>query len=101
MMQKFWDSAMALSPDEEDEIRSENSLKIPSDGVVETGHQSQTYPSSTTNGTFAFKIQDRKGRMHRFLCGTQNLADLITAILQRVGNEIDQNNLPQLLYDDE
>lgn len=28
------------------------------------------YPSSSMPNTFAFKIQDRKGRMHRFNCGT-------------------------------
>ncbi|KAL0441918.1 UNVERIFIED_CONTAM: CBS domain-containing protein CBSCBSPB1 [Sesamum radiatum] len=98
MMQKFWDSAMELAPDDEDS-RSENSLKLNSD-AGEIG-QSIPYPSSTTSSNFAFKIQDRKGRMHRFLCGTQNLADVITAILQRVGDEIDRNNLPQLLYEDE
>ncbi|GFQ03782.1 CBS domain-containing protein cbscbspb5, partial [Phtheirospermum japonicum] len=99
MMQKFWDSAMELTPDDEDETKSENSLKMPSEGG-ETG-RSIPYPSSTSSSMFAFKIEDRKGRMHRFLCGTQNLADLITAILQRVGNEIDRNNLPQILYEDE
>ncbi|KAK6148065.1 hypothetical protein DH2020_018977 [Rehmannia glutinosa] len=99
MMQKFWDSAMELPPDDEDETRSENSSKMPSDGG-ETG-RSIPYPSSTSSSTFAFKIEDRKGRMHRFLCGTQNLADLITAILQRVGDEIDRNKLPQILYEDE
>ncbi|KAL0415664.1 UNVERIFIED_CONTAM: CBS domain-containing protein CBSCBSPB1 [Sesamum latifolium] len=98
MMQKFWDSAMELAPDDEDS-RSENSLKLNSD-AGEIG-QSLPYPSSTTSNNFAFKIQDRKGRMHRFLCGTQNLADVITAILQRVGDEIDRNNLPQILYEDE
>ncbi|EYU23085.1 hypothetical protein ABFS82_09G067100 [Erythranthe guttata] len=99
MMQKFWDSAMELPPDDDDDTRSENSLKMASDGG-ETG-RSVPYPSSTLSSTFSFKIQDRKGRMHRFLCGTQSLADLITAILQRVGDEIDRNNLPQILYEDE
>ncbi|KAL7099299.1 hypothetical protein ACP275_09G074800 [Erythranthe tilingii] len=100
MMQKFWDSAMELPPDDEDDTRRfENSLKMASDGG-ETG-RSVPYPSSTLSSTFSFKIQDRKGRMHRFLCGTQSLADLITAILQRVGDEIDRNNLPQILYEDE
>ncbi|KAK6123745.1 hypothetical protein DH2020_042517 [Rehmannia glutinosa] len=80
MMQKFWDSAMELPPDDEDETRSENSSKMPSDGG-ETG-RSIPYPSSTSSST-------------------QNLADLITAILQRVGDEIDRNKLPQILYEDE
>ncbi|XP_073295612.1 CBS domain-containing protein CBSCBSPB1-like isoform X2 [Primulina huaijiensis] len=99
LMQRFWDSAMALTPDDEDETRSENSLKMPSEGG-ETG-RSLPYPSSTAPSTFSFKIQDRKGRMHRFICDTQNMAELIAAILQRMGDEIDRNNLPHILYEDE
>lgn len=95
MMQKFWDSAMAVPPaDDDSETRSEGSLKLASEGTV-------PYPSPTLTNTFAFKIQDRKGRMHRFICETHSLTDLITAILQRVGGEIDRNNLPQILYEDE
>ncbi|URE48382.1 PB1 [Musa troglodytarum] len=32
---------------------------------------------------------------------SQSLADLITCILQRVGDDIDRNHLPQILYEDE
>ncbi|KAK1357179.1 hypothetical protein POM88_050435 [Heracleum sosnowskyi] len=32
---------------------------------------------------------------------TRNLTELITAILQRAGDDIDCNNLPQILYEDE
>ncbi|THF97262.1 hypothetical protein TEA_008090 [Camellia sinensis var. sinensis] len=32
---------------------------------------------------------------------TRSLIDLVTAILQRVGDEIDRNNLPHILYEDE
>ncbi|KAL2482614.1 CBS domain-containing protein CBSCBSPB5 [Forsythia ovata] len=99
MMQRFWDSAMELTPDDEEETRSENSLKMASEGA-ETG-RTLPYPMSSAPNTFAFKIQDKKGRMHRFNCDTRNLTDLITAILQRVGDDIDRNNLPQILYEDE
>ncbi|KVH99007.1 CBS domain-containing protein CBSCBSPB1-like [Cynara cardunculus var. scolymus] len=100
VMQKFWDSAMALSPiDDEDETRSESSLKLASEGG-ETG-KSLPYPSSSHPNSFAFKIQDKRGRMHRFISDSRSLTDLITAILQRVGGEIDRNNLPQILYEDE
>lgn len=100
MMQKFWDSAMTLSPHEDDEdTRSEGSLKVPSEGG-ETG-RSLPYPSSGLPNTFSFKIEDKKGRMHRFTCDTRSLTDLITAILQRLGDDIDRNNLPQILYEDE
>ncbi|XP_010545947.1 PREDICTED: CBS domain-containing protein CBSCBSPB1 [Tarenaya hassleriana] len=94
MMQKFWDSAMALSPnDDDDDSRSEGSLKIASE--ADTG---KSFPFSNT---FSFKIEDKKGRMHRFITDTQSLTDVITAILQRVGDDIDPDNLPQILYEDE
>ncbi|XP_012830539.1 PREDICTED: CBS domain-containing protein CBSCBSPB1-like [Erythranthe guttata] len=101
LMQSFWDSAMALTPDDEEEtLRYENSLKMPSD-VGETGRSIPQQPSLTTSNTFSFKIQDRKGRMHRFISDTQNVTELITAILQRIGAEIDRNNPPQIVYEDE
>ncbi|EYU43042.1 hypothetical protein ABFS82_04G123600 [Erythranthe guttata] len=100
LMQSFWDSAMALTPDDEEETLSENSLKMPSD-VGETGRSIPQQPSLTTSNTFSFKIQDRKGRMHRFISDTQNVTELITAILQRIGAEIDRNNPPQIVYEDE
>ncbi|KAI3785875.1 hypothetical protein L1987_45001 [Smallanthus sonchifolius] len=100
MMQKFWDSAMAAPPaDDDSETRSESSLKLASESGTDIGKA--IYPSPTLPNTFAFKIQDRKGRMHRFMCDTHSLTELITAILQRVGGEIDRNNLPQILYEDE
>ncbi|XP_061952640.1 CBS domain-containing protein CBSCBSPB5-like isoform X2 [Populus nigra] len=100
MMQKFWDSAMALSPNGDDEeARSEGSLKLASEGT-EAG-RSLLYPSSVYPNVFSFKIEDRRGRMHRFTCETRNLTDIITSILQRLGDDINCNNLPQILYEDE
>ncbi|KAJ0639181.1 putative PB1 domain, CBS domain-containing protein [Helianthus annuus] len=100
MMQNFWDSAMAAPPvDDDSETRSESSFKVASDGGVDIGKA--IYPSPSLPNTFSFKIQDRKGGMHRFMCEIHSLTDLITAILQRVGGEIDRNNLPQILYEDE
>ncbi|XP_044504235.1 CBS domain-containing protein CBSCBSPB1 [Mangifera indica] len=99
VMQKFWDSAMALSPnDEDDEDRSEGSTKLASE--AETG-RSLPYPLLGMPSGFAFKVQDKKGRMHRFTCDSRRLTDLTTAILKRVGDDIDRNNLPQILYEDE
>ncbi|KAG6413184.1 hypothetical protein SASPL_125890 [Salvia splendens] len=98
MIQSFWDSAMALNPDEDDEIRSVASFKMQSEGGETALFLQQ---NSSTANVFAFKIQDKKGRMHRFICDTYNMTELMTAILQRVGAEIDRNNLPQILYEDE
>lgn len=100
MMQKFWDSAMALSPnDDDDELRSEGSMKLASE-ETDTG-RTLPFPSSGMSNTFSFKLEDRKGRMHRFSCDTRSLTDVITAILQRIGDDIDRNKLPQILYEDE
>ncbi|GMY15136.1 CBS domain-containing protein CBSCBSPB5 [Fagus crenata] len=100
MMQKFWDSAMALTSNEDEEdTRSDGSLKLASEGT-DMG-RSLPYPLSNPPNAFAFKIQDKKGRMHRFTCEIQSLRDLIAAILQRVGDDIDPNNLPQIEYEDE
>ncbi|CAA0816514.1 CBS domain-containing protein CBSCBSPB5 [Striga hermonthica] len=99
MMQNFWDSAMALSPEDEDDTQSENSLKLASEGG-ETG-VSVPPPSSTTSNIFSFKIQDRKGRMYRFICDTEKMTDLVKEILQKVGADIDRNNLPLIMYEDE
>ncbi|KAH6819460.1 CBS/octicosapeptide/phox/Bemp1 domain protein [Perilla frutescens var. frutescens] len=100
MIQNFWDSAMALSPDDDDENRSVNSLKMQSEGG-ETALFLQQQSASIATNVFAFKIQDKKGRMHRFICDIHNMTELITSILQRVGAEIDRNNLPQIMYEDE
>ncbi|WOL11433.1 CBS domain-containing protein CBSCBSPB5-like [Canna indica] len=99
MMQKFWDSAMTIGPSEEDEdTRSEGSTKMASE-VTDIG--ASCFSSSNLPETFAFKLEDKRGRMHRFHCETRSLTYLITSILQRVGNDIDRNHLPQILYEDE
>ncbi|XP_042454854.1 CBS domain-containing protein CBSCBSPB5-like isoform X2 [Zingiber officinale] len=100
MMQKFWDSALSLGPLDEDDSRSEGSLKFASE-TEDTVRSSAFYPPSSLSTTFGFKLQDKQGRMHRFNCETQSLTDLLACILQRVGGDIDKNHLPQILYEDE
>ncbi|KAK8617053.1 hypothetical protein V6N13_117022 [Hibiscus sabdariffa] len=100
MVQKFWNSAMALSPiEDEDETRSYSSLKLASE-VAET-ERSLPYPSSNMPYTFGFKIQDKRGRMHRFTCDTRSLTNLISAVLHRLGDDRHRSNVPQILYEDE
>jgi hypothetical protein len=94
IMQKFWDSALALElPEEETDshryhrlsmlpsfffwfpqtlclseiiaLCSEMSLLMPSE--VGDG-RSSNYPPAVGNSC-AFKLQDEKGRIHRFTCG--------------------------------
>lgn len=95
MMQRFWDTALAEPHENDDDSRSEESLKL----ATETDAGKSSVFGS--NSAFGFKIMDRMGRNHRFNCETQHLADLLACILQRVGNDIDRNNLPQIMYEDE
>ncbi|KAL6616630.1 hypothetical protein ACP70R_038900 [Stipagrostis hirtigluma subsp. patula] len=100
MMQRFWDSAMSIGPlDDDSDTRSEGSTKVASE-ATDIG-RSAFYPPSGLSNTFGFKIQDKQGRMHRFNCDTSSLTDLITSILQRLGDDIDRKNLPHILYEDE
>lgn len=95
MMQKFWDSSLHLANVDDDcDTHSDSSVKL-SEGT-ELGRYTAFQPSFMPN-TFRFKLEDRKGRKHRFICDARNLADVMAAILQRVGDDIDRNNLPQIL----
>ncbi|URE48385.1 PB1 [Musa troglodytarum] len=98
MMQNFLDSALSLQPlYHEDDSQSGRSTQVTAD----TERSSAFYPPSDLSTSFGFKLEDKQQRMHRFNCQTHSLADLITCILQRVGDDIDRNHLPQILYEDE
>lgn len=97
MMQKFWDSALSLEPPEDYDNQSEMSMSAvnTSDGT-ELGR----YPSLGLGNSFAFKFADHKGRVHRLYFGTENLGELVSAVMQRLGDVSDQGR-PQLLYEDD
>jgi len=99
MMQKFWDSALALEPPDDFDNQSEMSMSAlnASDG---TEHGKSAYPSLGLGNSFAFKFEDRKGRVHRLNFGTENLGELVAAVMQRIGAVSDQDH-PQLLYEDD
>ncbi|KAF8377058.1 hypothetical protein HHK36_030431 [Tetracentron sinense] len=98
MMQKFWDSALALDPpDDEYDTHSELSALMASDGA-EPGKF--MYPSLGLGNSFAFKFEDLKGRVHRLNCGTENLDELVTAVMQRIGAD-NAGDHPQFLYEDD
>ncbi|MQL87976.1 hypothetical protein Taro_020524 [Colocasia esculenta] len=93
MMQKFWDSALALEPPEDEyDSRSELSGLMPSESF---------YPSLGLGNSFAFKFEDQKGRVHRFNCSTENLSELVSAVNQRIGTDCVQDNPPLMYEDDE
>ncbi|CAH9109866.1 unnamed protein product [Cuscuta europaea] len=99
VMQKFWDSALNLDQSDDCDTQSEPSMSgaLTSD-CTETGRSS--YPSLGLGNLFTFKFEDRKGRVHRFSFGSESLAELITAVMQRVGTADDHDH-PQLLYEDD
>ncbi|XP_020573704.1 CBS domain-containing protein CBSCBSPB3-like [Phalaenopsis equestris] len=98
MMQKFWDSTLALEPaDEEFDTQSELSGMMASE-YAETGRS--FYPPVAGN-SFSYKFEDQKGRMHRFSCGTESLAELVAAVLQRLGLSNKDKECIQLLYEDD
>ncbi|KAJ6289122.1 hypothetical protein OIU76_025008 [Salix suchowensis] len=95
MMQKFWDAALTLESQDDYDIQSEMSALMASDGA-ELGR----YPSLGLGNSFAFKIEDLKGRIHRLNCCTENLDELLSTVLQRIGADNEQDR-PQLLYEDD
>ncbi|OMO52028.1 Phox/Bem1p [Corchorus capsularis] len=98
MMQKFWDSTLNLEPADDYDTQSEMSAMMASDGA-ENGKLS-SYPSLGLGNSFAFKFEDLKGRVHRFNCGTENLEELLSAVLKRINSDNDHGR-PQLLYEDD
>ncbi|KAM3353941.1 hypothetical protein ACQJBY_024873 [Aegilops geniculata] len=96
MVQKFWDSAFALHlhPAEEYDEHSEESRTAVSDNA-----EGKHTPPHVGNA-FSFKIEDMKGRMHRFSCVSESLDELVSAVAYRLGTENEKANV-NLLYDDD
>ncbi|KAK9735557.1 hypothetical protein RND81_04G212700 [Saponaria officinalis] len=96
MMQKFWDSALALEPPDDSDSHSEMSAAL----MNSEGTDLSKYPSLGLGSSIAFKFEDPKGRVHRFNSATENLDELVTAVVQRIGLSVDASR-PQLLYEDD
>ncbi|GJN04428.1 hypothetical protein PR202_ga21976 [Eleusine coracana subsp. coracana] len=102
MIQRFWDSAMALGPlDSETDTQSQMSEATRSQIMSEVHQETASGSEASFSSSFSFKLQDRRGRMHRFGCDVQSLTPLVTCILQRLGTDIHPDRLPQILYEDE
>ena len=97
MMQKFWDSALALEPPEDYDTHSELSGLMTLDGPEQGKF---TYPSLGLGNSFSYKFEDLKGRVRRFNCGTENIDELLSAVMQRIGAG-DDGDRPHLLYEDD
>ncbi|GAA0148494.1 kinase modulator [Lithospermum erythrorhizon] len=98
VMQKFWDSALNLDPPDDSETQSEMSMTYNAHDVTEPTRS--TYPSLGLGSSFSFKFEDCRRRVHRFNFGTENLGELISAVMQRISLMEDQQR-PQLLYEDD
>uniref|UniRef100_A0A803L4W8 CBS domain-containing protein CBSCBSPB3 n=1 Tax=Chenopodium quinoa TaxID=63459 RepID=A0A803L4W8_CHEQI len=101
MMQKFWDSALALEPpDDSDSHRDYFYSEMSAALMNSEGTDLGKYPSLGLGNSFSFKFEDPKGRVHRFTFATENLDELVSAVMQRIGSS-DSGNRPQLLYEDD
>ncbi|CAL5354861.1 unnamed protein product [Camellia sinensis] len=58
MMQKFWDSAMALSPDEEEDVKSDSSFKLASESIETTKITSLPFVNHTRSLTDLYEDED-------------------------------------------
>lgn len=99
MMQKFWDSALALDPPEDydtvDTHSEMSTMLINSDGA-DTGKQS--CPSQElVMSSFAFKFEDRKGRVHRFNSTGESFQEVMSVVMQRC----DVESGLQIMYQDD
>lgn len=99
MLQKFWDSAFALEPPEDDED-THSDISITRSSADNFGSEAMKYPSVGMGSFFSFKLEDSRGRVHRFNSGTESLTELTSAIAQRIGDDLDGGQLPQIMYVD-
>ncbi|KAK4264674.1 hypothetical protein QN277_025817 [Acacia crassicarpa] len=97
IMQTFWDSALALDPPDDYDTHSDVSGFMASE-AAETAKSS--YPSLGLGSSFVFKFEDPKGRVHRLSCGAEHLEELVSVIMQRIGNATDGER-PLIMYEDD
>ncbi|CAM0884809.1 unnamed protein product [Alopecurus aequalis] len=96
MVQKFWDSALALHPAEDHDSHSDESHT----GTTASDHAEEKHIPPHVGNTFSYKIEDRNGRKHRFSCVSESLDELVSAIANRLGTENEKAHI-NLLYDDD
>ncbi|ESQ45200.1 hypothetical protein EUTSA_v10010265mg [Eutrema salsugineum] len=99
MMQKFWDSALALEPPDDSDTQSEMSAMMHHSDIGKLA----SYPSLGLGNSFSFKFEDLKGRVHRFTCAAENLDELMGIVMQRIGgsDNNDKEQRPQIIYEDD
>ncbi|KAF7840158.1 CBS domain-containing protein CBSCBSPB3-like [Senna tora] len=95
IMQKFWDSALALDPPDDFDTHSDVSGLMTSEG----DNARSSYPPVGFGNSFAFKFEDPKGRVHRLNCGTEHLEELVSVIMERIGDV--NGERPLIMYEDD
>ncbi|KAG2329145.1 hypothetical protein Bca4012_021258 [Brassica carinata] len=89
VMQKFWDSALAL----DDPVDHDSDTHSQMSGMI-------GYHSPELGNSFCFKVQDLKGRVHRFTSGAESLEELMGVVMRRIGVD-DVELRPQIVYEDD
>ncbi|VVB05528.1 unnamed protein product [Arabis nemorensis] len=98
MMQKFWDSALALEPPDDSDTQSEMSAMMHHSDIGKLA----SYPSLGLGNSFSFKFEDLKGRVHRFTSAAENLEELMGIVMQRIGSDnTNPEQRPQIIYEDD
>eukprot|EP00850_Spirogloea_muscicola_P013559 SM000092S24527 [mRNA] locus=s92:468821:473303:- [translate_table: standard] len=97
MMQKFWDSTLALDAAEDEDETRQGGFVYDS----EISHPNGLRGGAQVDHVFSFKMEDLKGRVHRFSCGTESLTELVVAVAGRLGSDFDPDNPPSVLYEDD
>ncbi|KAK1670675.1 hypothetical protein QYE76_058834 [Lolium multiflorum] len=97
MVEKFWDSALALHPAEENDSHSDESHN----GTVASDDAGGKLIPPHVGNAFSYKIEDREGRMHRFSCVSETLGALVSAVTHRLGMENEKAHVNLLYNDDE
>ncbi|CAN6825057.1 unnamed protein product [Brassica oleracea] len=100
MMQKFWDSALTLEqhPPEDYETHSDVSATLlNSEGGGGGKLQSQ---GSSVMSLFAFKFEDRKGRVHRFNATGESFEEVVSGVMEGCDEVVDSVGV-QIMYEDD
>ncbi|KAL0775105.1 hypothetical protein Bca101_040257 [Brassica carinata] len=100
MMQKFWDSALSLDPHppEDYETHSDLSSTMLLNSEGGGGVDSGKLQSCGSVSLFAFKFEDRKGRVHRFESTGESFEEVMSGVVQRCD---DGDVGVQIMYEDD
>ncbi|KAG6493750.1 CBS domain-containing protein CBSCBSPB3-like [Zingiber officinale] len=94
--QKSSDYSPHVEPGHEEyDTRSGLSSSITSEGA----ETEMLYPPPPIGNSIVFKLTDKKGRIHRFCCGTKTLFELVSAVGQRIAIDGEKCKI-KLLYED-